>query len=241
MKRQAEIIFEDDDILVLNKPPFFLTVPDRYAPEKPNLTGWLKKKYGHIFIVHRLDKETSGVIVFAKNEEAHRNLSMQFEARTTSKTYQTLLEGVVHQSEGTIDKPIALHHNGKRMVITRDGKPSRTDWRVKEKFSKFTLAEADIKTGRLHQIRIHFESIGYPLAVDRVYGNREAIYASEIKGKRYNKNREGREERPLISRVILHAWRLEFDHPTTNERVSFEAELPKDFSAVLKQLRKWGK
>ncbi len=240
MKKQPEIIFEDDDIIVVNKPPFYLTVPDRYAPEKNNLYAWLNKKYGKVFIVHRLDKETSGILVFAKNENAHRDLSRKFEARTVKKIYLTLLDGIVHHDEGEIDKPIILHRNGHRMVVSKDGKPSVTLYRVTDRFKGFSLVEAQIKTGRMHQIRIHFESVGYPLAVDGIYGRREAFYLSEVKKKKYRIGKD-QEESPLIKRVILHAYKLSFVHPTSGDEMNFEAPLPKDFSAVIKQLDKWGR
>lgn len=238
-KVQPEIIFEDDDIIIVNKPPFYLTIPDRFAPEKKNLYGWLTEKFGKIFIVHRLDKETSGILMFAKNGTAHRTMSMRFEDRKVTKIYQTLLDGVVHLDEGTIEKPIAMHKNGKRMLINRRGKMSITDYKVLKRYKNFTLVDAHIRTGRMHQIRIHFESIGYPLAVDAIYGRREGFLLSEIKRKKYKSGKD-HEERPLISRVILHARKLEFKHPTTNETMTFEAELPKDFRAVVNQLDKWG-
>ncbi len=240
MKKSPVILFEDDDIIIVNKPPFFLTVPDRYSPEKDNLYAWLNKKYGKVFIVHRLDKETSGIIVFAKNEAAHRDLSRQFEARTVKKIYLTLLDGVVHHDDGEIDKPILLHKNGHRMVVSRNGKNSVTAYQVIDRFKNFSLVEAQIKTGRMHQIRIHFESIGYPLAVDSIYGRRDGFLLSEIKKKKYRIGKE-QEEKPLMSRVILHAFKLTIVHPTSKEEINFEAELPRDFAAVIKQLDKWGR
>ncbi len=240
MKNKPEVLFEDDDIIIVNKPPFFLTVPDRYSPQKNNIYAWLNSKYGKVFIVHRLDKETSGILVFAKNEEAHRDLSRKFEARDVKKIYLTLLDGVVHHDEGEIDKPIILHKNGHRMVVSRNGKQSVTAYKVVDRYKDFSLVEAQIKTGRMHQIRIHFESIGYPLAVDSIYGRREGFLLSEIKKRKYKLGKE-QDEKPLISRVILHAYKLSFVHPTTNELMDFQADLPKDFSAVVKQLDKWGR
>ncbi len=240
MKITPEIIFEDDDIIIVNKPPFFLTIPDRFAPEKSNLYNWLSEYVGgKIYIVHRLDKETSGIIIFAKNEESHRDLSIQFENRTVQKIYLTLLDGVLHSDTGTIDKPIALHKNGKRMIVSRSGKRSVTDYEVIKRYKNFTLVNAEIKTGRMHQIRIHFESMGYPLAVDQVYGRRTGFYLSEVKRKKYRLGKD-KEEKALMSRVILHAKQITFVHPNTKEEMTFEAELPKDFAAVVKQLDKWG-
>ncbi len=241
MIRKPEIIFDDDDLVVVNKASEMLTIPDRYAPGKFNLMTWLTGRFDKIFVVHRLDKETSGILVFAKNEAAHKILSQQFEERTVEKFYLALLEGVLHLDEGVIDKPIAPNqHHPERMVIANRGKASLTLYRVVERFRNYTLAEANIKTGRTHQIRVHFQSIGYPLAVDAIYGRKAAFYLSTVKQKNFRIGKE-QDERPLMSRSTLHAARLSFDHPGTGQRMNFEAALPKDFAAVVKQLRKWGK
>ena len=226
---------------MVNKAPHVLSIPDRYSPDKPNLYHLLCNRLEKVFIVHRLDKETSGILVFAKNEEAHRILSGQFNERTVEKIYLALVEGQVHQNEGVIDKPIGRHPSlpGK-MIVTKSGKSSITHYRVIEQFKKYTLAEANIKTGRTHQIRVHFQSIGYPLAVDAVYGRKDAFLLSDVKLGKYSIGKD-QDERPLMSRSSLHAGRLTFDHPRTGERLSFEAPLPKDFAAVLQQLRKWGR
>ncbi|MCB0573803.1 MAG: RluA family pseudouridine synthase, partial [Saprospiraceae bacterium] len=168
-------------------------------------------------------------------------LSMQFEHHTADKFYFALLDGVLHHDEGEIDKPIGEHPGTPgKMTVTNSGKPSLTFYRVAERFKRFTLAEALIKTGRTHQIRVHFQSIGYPLAIDALYGRRAAFLLSEIKGKTYKSGKFSEEERPLMSRTSLHAARLRIDHPASNERLEFKSELPKDFAAVLNQLRKWG-
>ncbi len=241
MKNRPSIIFEDNDIIVLNKPAHYLTIPDRFVAERPNLTSFLKDRLDEVFIVHRLDKETSGVILFAKNAEAHRNLSMQFEARTVDKIYLALVEGSVHKEEGEINQPIANNMRDKgRMIIAKRGKPSLTLFKVIERFKNYTLVEANIKTGRTHQVRVHFEIIGYPLAVDSLYGRKDAFLLSEVKMKKYRRGKDAFEEKPLMSRTTLHAAKVTFRHPTTNESMTFEAELPKDFRAVLNQLRKWG-
>ena len=238
---KLEIIYEDDHILLINKPADLLTIPDRFDALKPSIYGGLNAIYGKVFIVHRLDRETSGIIIFAKNEEAHRHLSIQFEKHETDKIYLALLDGALHQDEGEIDKPIAPHISVPgRMVIAKRGKESLTLYKVIEKFKHFTLVEANIKTGRTHQVRIHFQSTGYPLAVDSLYGRRNVLLLSEIKSKGVKLGKY-EEERPIMSRTTLHAFRLTFQHPATLERMSFEAPLPKDFNALLNQLRKWGK
>ncbi len=241
MKTQIEIIYEDEDVVVVNKPPLVLTIPDRYAPEKFNLVHWLNERYGNIFVVHRLDKETSGILIFARNEAAHKALSQQFEERTVEKIYFTLVEGKVHEEEGIIDKPIAPHPvHPEKMIIAAHGKPSVTHYKAVEYFKNYTFVEANIKTGRTHQIRVHFQSLGYPLAVDALYGRKEAFMLSDVKLGKY-KLGKGQTEHPLMTRSSLHAGRLTFKHPSTGEIMSFEAPLPKDFAAVMQQLRKWGK
>lgn len=240
MKQTFGIIHEDEAIVVVNKAPFTLTIPDRYAPEKYNVYHELKKKYGNILTVHRLDKETSGILIFAKTEEAHKHLSRQFQQRTVEKIYLTLVAGAMHEMEGEIDKPLAPHqHLQDRMVVNRSGKPSLTKFKVVELFKNYSLVEADIKTGRTHQIRVHFQSIGYPLAVDAIYGEKEVFLLSEIKKRRFKMGKD-KEERPLMSRSALHAFRLTFTHPGTEKEMVVEAPLPKDFKAVVQQLRKWG-
>jgi 23S rRNA pseudouridine1911/1915/1917 synthase len=235
-----EILYEDDHLLVVHKPAGLLTILDRNGSQA-NLSEWLQQRYGHVMTVHRLDRETSGLLCFARNEAAHRHLSMQFEHHTSDKFYLVLVDGLLHHDEGEIDKPIGEHPAipGK-MAIVHSGKPSLTFYRVLERFKRMTLAEVLIKTGRTHQIRVHFQSIGYPLAVDALYGRRSAFYLSEIKGKNYKNGKFSDEERPILQRTSLHASRLRIDHPVTGERMEFKAELPKDFQALLNQIRKWG-
>ncbi|MBK7869175.1 MAG: RluA family pseudouridine synthase [Saprospiraceae bacterium] len=242
MKSTIEIIFEDEALLIVNKPPDLLTIPDRFDASKPNLYHWLSDLYEEkIFIVHRIDRETSGIICFAKTEEAHKHLSQQFEGRTVDKMYLALVEGKPNPPEGTIDKPLGPHPTqAGKMTVIRTGKSAITDYKIIENFKAFSLVEVRIKTGRTHQIRVHFKFIGHPLAVDPLYGKREAFHLSEIKHRRYQLGKD-QEERPLLSRTTLHASQLTLDHPLTGERVTFAAPLPKDFQAVVNQLRKWGK
>lgn len=235
-----ELIHEDEHIVVVSKPAGLLTIPDR-AGSKDNLVNALERHYGKVFIVHRLDRETSGILCFARHEAAHRHLSMQFEHHTSDKFYYALVDGILHHDEGEIDKPIGEHPGiSGKMTILHTGKPSLTFYRAIERFKHYTLVEALLKTGRTHQIRLHFQSIGYPLAVDALYGRRPALFLSEIKGKAYRSGKYSDEERPMMERTSLHAYRLRIDHPATGERIEFKAELPKDFTAVLNQLRKWG-
>lgn len=240
MKTKVEIIYHDDSIIIVNKPPNFLSIPDRYAPQLPNVLGYLRDKFEEVFTVHRLDKPTSGVMCFAKTAEAHRIISKQFQERSISKIYLALVDGKPLRKEGVIDKPIAQNQvNSSKMIIAERGKASITEYKVIEEFKHYALVEADIKTGRTHQIRVHFQSIGHPLAIDELYGKREELYLSEIKS-HYNMGKF-ETERPLMSRTTLHANRLTILHPVTGKTLAFEAPLHKDFAAIVKQLRKWGK
>jgi 23S rRNA pseudouridine955/2504/2580 synthase/23S rRNA pseudouridine1911/1915/1917 synthase len=235
-----DILHEDEHLIVVAKPAGLLTIPDRFG-NKNSLSAMLERKYGKVFIVHRLDRETSGVLCFGRHEAAHRHLSLQMERHTADKFYFALLDGILHHDEGEIDKPIGEHPSlpGK-MMVTNAGKPSLTFYRAIERFQRFTLAEALIKTGRTHQIRVHFQSIGYPLAVDALYGRRDKIFLSEIKGRGYKSGKFTEEQRPLMERTSLHAARLRIEHPATGETMEFAAPLPRDFAALLSQLRKWG-
>jgi 23S rRNA pseudouridine1911/1915/1917 synthase len=240
MKNQPIIIHQDDDIVIVNKPANYLSIPDRFKPDLPNIQHFLKTKFGQIYTVHRLDRETSGIMIFAKHDIAHKALSTQFENRIVEKIYLALTSGNIHNEEDIIEKAIGKHPavSGK-MIVTKKGKPSVSAYKVIERFKHYTLVEVNIKTGRTHQIRVHLQAIGYPLAVDPLYAKKEAFFLSEVKGKKYKKQREV-EERPLISRCTLHAQKLSFNHPSTDERLTFTTDAPKDFSALLKQLRKWG-
>lgn len=240
MKNKPKILFEDDELVVVNKPPGILSIPDRYRPEKFNLKAHLGQKRSDVRVVHRLDKNTSGVICFAKTETAHKALSLQFEARTAEKKYLALVEGIVYRAEGIVDSPIATDsHKQGRMIISSKGKASHTEYRILEAFKHYSLLEVVIKTGRTHQIRVHLASIGHPLAADALYGNRDAVFLSQIKGRKYRRGKN-QEEKPLISRTCLHAGYLAIVHPGSGQKINFEAPLPKDFQAMLSQLRKWG-
>lgn len=240
MKLPFELLYEDDSVLVANKPAGTLSIPDRFGTSKGSLQSLLTEAYGKVWTVHRLDRETSGVIIFAKTEEAHKHLNDQFEGRTVDKIYLALADGKIYHDEGEMDKSIAPHPSiAGKMMTSAKGKTALTLYRVVERFRAFTLAEANIKTGRTHQVRVHFQSIGHPLAIDPLYGKRAALALSEIKLRNFRLGKF-EEEQPLMSRVTLHALRLSFDHPDTGERMTVEAPLHKDFQALLKQLRKWG-
>lgn len=239
MKRPFEVIYEDNHILVVNKHPGVLSIPDRYHPEKTNLLSELRSEYREVFVLHRLDKDTSGILVFARNEEAHKDLSLQFEERTVRKYYFAIVDGQLQQDHGVIVKPIAPSpYHRDQMMITASGKASKTSFQVIDRFKAFTSLEVEIHTGRTHQIRVHFQSIGHPLAVDSTYGKRDQLLLSEFKKKNFSIGKN-KEERPLISRSTLHAHKIQFNHPATGKLMAFEAPLPKDLRATVNQLQKW--
>jgi 23S rRNA pseudouridine1911/1915/1917 synthase len=236
MSRQLfSIIFENNDFVVVDKPPGLLSIPDREGDEV-SLKRILKDKYGEIYTVHRLDKDTSGLIVFAKNEETHKYLSKAFEERSVEKYYQGIVKGALHEKEKTIDAPIAQNTVKKtQMIVHKRGKASVTDYRLIEEFRKYSLVEFRIYTGRTHQIRVHMQYIGHPIVCDDLYGDGEPVYLSSIK-KNYHLSKNELDEKPLLSRLALHAHRLSFIF--NNEKFEFEAPLPKDMGALIRQMRK---
>ena len=236
IKVQELIVQEDDDIVAINKPAGLLSIPDREGKEL-SLKTMLKDRYGAIFTVHRLDKDTSGIVVFAKNESAHRDLSISFEARETEKIYNGLVLGKPVQKEGVIDEPIAEHPVKKgTMTVYRKGKESITEYEVLESFRLYSWMRFHILTGRTHQIRVHMKHLGHPIVCDELYGDGKPVLISSIKKKNYNLSKEAEEERPILSRLALHATSLKFS--MKGKEYSFEAPLPKDLKALLQQLRK---
>ena len=236
MKISDILIFENDDFIVLNKPPGLLSIPDREGKEI-SLKKVLREKYTEIFIIHRLDKGTSGLITFAKNESAHKFLSQQFEHRKTEKIYLGLIIGSLLQKKGTINSPI-MEHPVKRglMIVNRKGKESLTDYEVLEDFGIYSWMWFQIHTGRTHQIRLHMKDVGHPIVCDEVYGDGKPVMLSSIKHNfRLSKNEE--EERPILNRLGLHSYQLKFTGPDKNE-YKFEAPIPKDLKATLRQLSK---
>ncbi len=231
------IIFENDDFIVLNKPSGMLSIPDR-TQSQTSLKDHLLNRYGSIFTVHRLDKDTSGVIVFAKNEFTHKHLSVQFEERSTDKIYTGLVLGKPAANTGVIDEPIAEHFSQKgMMMIAAKGKPSITEYKILEPFKLFTWMQFHILTGRTHQIRVHMKHIGHSIACDELYGDGKPILLSSFK-KKFNLSKSAEEERPILNRLALHAAQLSFKDEAGITH-HFDAPLPKDLKALLQQLKKW--
>ena len=218
-----KILYEDEHLLVVDKPAGLPVLPDGWEEDAPYLVKSLEEKYGKIFIVHRLDKITSGVMVFARDAETHRALSLQFESHEAEKTYHALVEGNPKWEEKTARHPLRANvgHKHRTMVDDKNGKPSETRFRVLKRYparpeqgrEASALIEAKPMTGRTHQIRVHAYALGHPLVGDVLYG------AQETYG---------------IPRPMLHAHSLSFIHPVTNERVKFTAPHPPDFDEASK-------
>ena len=236
VKTSPEILIENDHFIVLNKPSGLLSIPDREGKEF-SLKQMLQEKYGQIFTVHRLDRDTSGIIVFAKDEETHKYLSQAFEERTVEKYYLGIVNGVPPEKKMTIDEPIAENTTKRgQMLIHQRGKQSITDYEVLEEFGRFSLLRFRIHTGRTHQIRVHMQHVGHPIVVDPLYGDGSPILFSSLNNK-YNLTKSQQEERPILGRLGLHAEKLLFKDAQGNSH-TVEAPLNKDMRALLQQLRK---
>lgn len=236
MKIDEYILEEDQYLVAINKPSGLLTIPDREGKEI-SLKQILKAKYGEIFTVHRLDKDTSGIVVFAKTGEAHKELSQLFEARETVKIYNGLVLGSPFQKEGTINEPIAEHPSKKGlMTVHRKGKESITEYEVLENFKLYSWMKFRILTGRTHQIRVHMKHLGHPIVCDELYGDGKPVFISSIKRKSFNLSKNEEAERPILSRLALHSSQLRFE--LFQKSYALEAELPKDLRALLQQLHK---
>lgn len=231
-----DIIFENDQFIAINKPAGLLSIPDRLGQEI-SLKQLLKDRYGDIYTIHRLDKDTSGIIVFAKDEDTHKQLSQLFEGRDVEKYYVGLVQGIPMNNNGSIDAAI-MEHPGKtaKMITHVKGKASLTDYEVLESFRLYSWLKFHIHTGRTHQIRVHMQHIGHSIVCDDVYGDPKPVFLSALK-KKFKLSKATEEEKPLLSRLALHSQRLKFDLNGNSHEL--EAEVPKDLRAALQQLRKW--
>lgn len=234
---KPEIIFENEDFIAINKPAGLLSIPDREGKE-PSLKSWLKERYGNIFTVHRLDRETSGLILFAKTEAAHKYFSAIFEERAVEKIYLGIVQGALVQAEGSIDAGLMEHPvKAGVMVVNKKGKPSLTDYQVQEELGLYSLVQFRIHTGRTHQIRVHMQHLGHPIVCDDVYGEARPILISSFK-RHFKLSKNDEAERPILARLGLHSHLLHFKDEK-GEYHTLEAPMPKDMRALLQQLRKW--
>lgn len=238
MKHKLEVIAETADWIAINKPSGLLSIPDRTQSE-PSLKDLLAEKYGKIWVVHRLDQPTSGLILFAKNENTHQYLSRQFEARKVEKFYIGLVIGSPLEKTGTINAGIMEHPVKKgTYLINAKGKESLTTYEVLGHYGRYTRMRFQIHTGRTHQIRVHLKNIGHPILCDDIYGDGSPLLLSSVKGKKFKLSKTTEEERPILQRLALHAHTLEFTD-TDGKLIQLEAELSKDLQATFKQLEKW--
>lgn len=232
------VIYSDDDFIVLNKRSGILIAADRYNPDAPRLDLMAEKEFGKLYAVHRIDKDTSGLIIYAKNLEAQKGISMQFEQRKVQKTYHALVYG--HPLWEDLHVDLALEPDGdarhRTVVNKKFGKPSVTDFHLIGVCGPYSWIEAKPKTGRTHQIRVHLAANNLSIVCDPLYsGNQKPVRLSEVKRK-WNGDED--EERPLLSRLALHAYKIQFEHPATHEQVTFTAPYARDMEAVRKQFAK---
>lgn len=235
-----DIVFEDEFLAVINKPAGMIVHPGAGVPSG-TLANAIAYHFGssqvpspkpqdqnRVGIVHRLDKDTSGLIVVAKTDEVHEALSEQFREREVDKSYVALVHGHIEQPSGTIDRAIARDRwHRTKMTVAANGRRALSLWKVRRRFDKFTLLEVDIKTGRTHQIRVHLASINHPVVGDATY----------------NEGRDNTVADPLVKKAIaalgrffLHAEKLSFTHPKTGDRMEFKQELPIELSGFLELL-----
>lgn len=235
-KAGVEVLYTDENYLIVSKPSGLLTIQDRYQAEVPNLKQYLMDEFGEVLTAHRLDKDTSGVICFCRNSLAHKHLNKQFALGQVKKIYWAFVQGRPAIEEGLVEMPILNDmKNSGRMLIHKEGKEALTYFRILENFGNISLLECFPQTGRTHQIRVHCYHLGCPLLVDDLYHQKDAFYLSSVKRNyRYSKFEE---ERPLISRLTLHAKSLEFEK-IDGEVLEVKSELPKDLRALHKQLTK---
>jgi len=235
---KLSIIYEDEWILVVDKPAGMVVHPSRghqsgtlvnaaayYSKELSSFSGALRPG-----IVHRLDRETSGVIIMVKHDSVHEAIAKQFEERTVEKEYLAVCEGTVELDADRIDAPIGKHLRAKeKMAVRHDtGKPARTVYEVAERLGGVSVVCCYPSSGRTHQIRVHLRHIGHPIVCDALYGRGDAVYRSDITGGEHHPG-----EKPLIERQALHARRIRIFHPALEKKVSFEAPVPPDIAALV--------
>jgi 23S rRNA pseudouridine1911/1915/1917 synthase len=223
-----DIVYEDEDVVVVNKPVGMVVHPAAGHTDGTLVNALLYhcgKSLSGINgvlrpgIVHRIDRDTSGLLIVAKNDAAHLALARQLEDHSLCRTYEAIVVGGFREEEGTVDAPIARNpRERKRMAVVPTGKRAVTHWRVVERFQGYTWVECQLETGRTHQIRVHIAHIGRPLLGDTVYGSKKPY--------------------PGLAGQCLHAARLRFVHPTTNQLMELEAPLPEYFTSVAEKLRK---
>ena len=247
---RISVLWEDGHLLAIDKPGGLLTSPDRYDPLRPNLmkllhrdiargAAWARERQlTYLANVHRLDFETSGVILLARDKPTLVALAGQFGAEKPARTYAALVQGVPGENAFEVEGKLAPHPTqiGLMRVDTRQGKKAKTLFEVSERFSRYALLKCRPLTGRTHQIRAHLRHAGFPIVGDKLYGGAPLLLSRLKSGYRL---KPGREERPLIDRVALHAEQLTVTHPVSGASVTIEAPWPKDLTVAVKYLRRY--
>jgi RluA family pseudouridine synthase len=229
-KIQDNILFEDNDYVLINKPPFLSTLEDRH--ERVNILALAKDYAGDAQVCHRLDKDTSGVLAIAKNPEAYRHMSLQFEHREVEKIYHAVVDGIHGFQDVLVDLPILKADDGVVKISKREGKPAQTYFTTLRSFKAHTLVECRPVTGRMHQIRIHLATLKASITGDETYGGKPFLLSDIKRGFNLKKDTE---EASFMKRMALHAFSLEFND-VAGVRQTVEAPYPKDFQALLRQL-----
>ncbi len=213
-----DIIYKDEQILIINKPAGLSVLPEGWDKDAAYLVKMLEEQFDKVWVVHRIDKVTSGIVIFALTAEAHRSLNIQFEKHQVEKTYHAILNGVPKWDEKTTKFPLRVNvgHKHRTMVDDKNGVRSETRFKILKRYHASALVEAMPMTGRTHQIRVHAYALGYPLLGDTLYSAPET---------------------DIIPRPALHAYSLKFTHPITKEAMSFHAKYPSDFQMAVKTLR----
>ncbi len=222
---EPTVLYTDDSLLVINKPAGLLSIPDGYKADLPYVTRLLEPRYGRLWTVHRLDRETSGVLLLARSAEAHRSLNLQFDRHQVAKTYHALVEGVVEKDWQNVELPLRMNVGSKHRTVVDNvkGRPAITEVDVMTYFDGHTLIAAHPRTGYTHQIRAHLYAIGHPILFDPIYGPGRSDNLPDLGS--------------TPARLALHAFRIAFLHPVTGESTIFEAPYPGDFQKILEWVK----
>ena len=233
MKTSVKIIFEDDKLIVVDKPAGYLSIPGRNN-DAPSVLTALRANRDDLYPVHRLDMNTSGVLILAKSLAVHKEMNQLFESRQVEKSYLAITKGNPANDHGEVNENLIVLDQ--KTIISKKGKVALSSYQTLEEFRQYAYLNVNISTGRRHQIRVHLAYLNCPIVCDPLYGDGQPFFLSSIKKKFNSRN----EERPLLSRTALHAHKISFQLSEEDELRSYSSEAPKDMRAMLNQLRKNG-